>query len=85
MGNFNDESGVSGWFGERFYPHCKLFRYDGTMESMGPDDYRAKRGLLIRDHYGPSEVVKVHYISGNLERFLIHDKIEHKRQNLIRT
>jgi len=42
---------------------------------------RARRGFLIRDHYGRFDVVKVQLITDNLEQFLLKAGIEHKRTN----
>ena len=48
---FNEESGIGGYFGEEYISHSKLYRYDGTHYGISEDDFRAKRGILIRDHY----------------------------------
>jgi hypothetical protein len=79
--NLNDfsESGISGEAGGIFIGHCKLYRHDGSAEPWGEDDYRAKRGLMLRDHYSKRDVGKVHFIVDNLVDFLIQENIPHKR------
>lgn len=63
---------------------CKLIRYDGTHPSFGSDDFRAKRGLLIIDHYEREDVVKVQLITGNLCDYLTQEGIEHTRTDFKR-
>jgi hypothetical protein len=77
--DFNRERGISGFFGELYISGCKFYRYDGTFEGFSDDDYRAKRGFLIRDHYSNRDVVKVQIITDNLTEFLQQEKIEYKR------
>lgn len=77
----DEEGGISGYFGEEYISHCKFYRYDGTLTAWSKDDFRAKRGFLIRDHYTKHDVVKVQHISNNLEDFLKKEKIKYKRTN----
>jgi len=83
-GSFNEESGIGGYFGGVHISHSKLYRYDGTEHKFSEDDYRAKRGLLIRDHYSEYDVVKVQQITDNLVEFLKQEGIEHKRTDFKR-
>ena len=77
--NDNEEDGIKGYFGDVLISHSKLFRYDGTMRPVGPGDFRAKRGYLIRDHYSEQDVIKVQVISRNLINFLNKKNIIHKK------
>ncbi len=77
---FNEESGISEYF-EKVLLSSKLYRYDGTEYSISEEDYRAKRGLLIRDHYSKFSVEKVQLITDNLVEFLKQAEIEHNRRN----
>lgn len=70
------EGGFYGHFGNLFFTKCKLHRYDGTEEEVVPGDYRAKRGLLIRDHYSPMAVAKVLLIADNLQQYLTSQGIQ---------
>ncbi len=79
--NFNQESGIGGYFGGVSIGHCKLYRYDGTGYALSEDDYRAKRGFLIRNHYSRLDVVEVQLITDNLVEFLRQEGIEHNRRN----
>src|SRR3989338_9183343 len=56
---FNQENGIGGYFGGVYLTHSKFYRYDGTEQAYSDDDFRAKRGFLIRDHYSEIDVVKV--------------------------
>ena len=78
---WNTEGGIHGYFGDEYFSHCKLYKFDGNKPSYGKSDYRAHRGILIRDHYTKLDVVKVHHISNNLEEFLKKEKIYYKRTN----
>ncbi len=78
---FNEEGGIGGFFGGVKISHSKLYRFDGTLKAYSEDDYRAKRGLLIRDHYGREDVVKVQIIADNLVDFLKKEGIGHKRED----
>ncbi|MBS3088428.1 hypothetical protein J4402_01465 [Candidatus Pacearchaeota archaeon] len=80
----NEEGGISGKFGEYFFPHCKLYRYDGTMPGFTQGDWRAKRGILLRDHYSEINTAKVHIITDNLCAFLTQERTEHRRINFNR-
>ena len=78
-GGWNEESCVSGQFGENFFSHCKLYRLDETHLTYGENDWRA-RGLWLRDHYhSKHNVVKAHLIADNLCEFLIQEGIEHNK------
>lgn len=77
----DNEGGVGGYFGSEYFPSCKLYRYDGTLEPFGENDFRAKRGFLIRDHYSNTAVVKVHKIADNLLEFLRQKQINYQRIN----
>ena len=80
---WNDtRGGIQGYFGDDYISHCKLYRFDATKQGWSDDDFRAKRGLLIQDHYSSYDVVKVHIIADNLEAFLKQEKIAYKRTNL---
>lgn len=79
-----EEGGMHGYFGEKEINNCKLYRFDGTLVSMGENDFRSKRGYLIRDHYSEEDVRKVHFISDNLVNFLEKEKIDFERINLRR-
>ena len=73
------ESGIGGQFGENHFIHCKLYRFDGTHQTYGENDWRAK-GLWLRDHYNSKhDVVKVHMIADNLCEFLTQEEIEHNK------
>jgi hypothetical protein len=78
-GEWNKESGIGGQFGENFFNHCKLYRFDETHLTYGENDWRAK-GLWLRDHYNSKhDVIKVHMIADNLCEFLIQEGIEHNK------
>lgn len=81
---FHEESGVGGYFEGVYFASCKLFRHDGTFQAFREDDWRAKRGLQIRDHYSERDVVKVHTIADNLLKFLMQEKVDYTRMNLNR-
>lgn len=81
---FNEESGIGGYFGGVYIGHSKLYRYDGTEYAFSENDFRAKRGLLIRDHYSEHDVVKVQQITDNLAEFLKQECIEHLRKDFRR-
>lgn len=78
-GEWNKESGIGGQFGENYFNHCKLFRFDGTRLTYDEDDWRAKKGLWLRDHYTKHDVIKVHMIADNLCEFLTQEEIEHNK------
>ncbi len=82
--DFNTESGIQGYFGDIYVSHCKLYRYDGTEQPIFKDDYRAKRGFLVRDHYSELDVVKVQIITNNMVEFLTQEGIQHNRVNFER-
>ncbi len=82
--DFNRESGIKGYFGGVYITHSKLYRHDGTEPAFSEDDYRAKRGFLIRDHYSENDVVKVQLITDNLTEFLRQKGIEYSRRNFKR-
>jgi len=81
--HWNEEGGINGKFGEDHIIHCKFYHYDGT-EGIMADDLRSKRGLLIRDHYSPFDVAKVHIIADNLCKFLTQEGIVYERINIKR-
>ena len=81
---FNEENGIGGYFGGVYIAHSKLYRFDGTEPAYSEDDFRAKRGLLIRDHYSEHDVVKVQQITDNLAEFLKQESIEHLRRDFKR-
>ena len=81
---FNRESGINGFFGDLYFPYCKLYRFDGTEHAFSEDDYRTKRGFLIREHYSEFDVVKVQLITGNLVEFLKQEGIEYNRRDFKR-
>ena len=53
----NEESGIHGKFGDDEIDHCKWYRFDGTYPPLCESDWRAKRGILVRDHYSSFAVV----------------------------
>ncbi len=78
-GKWNEEGGIRGQFGENYFIHCKLYRFDGTHLTYGENDWRAK-GLWLRDHcISEHDVVKVHMIADNLCEFLTQEEIEHNK------
>jgi hypothetical protein len=81
---FNEEYGISGYFGDIYMGHCKLYRFDGRIIGLSEDDYRAKRGVLIRDHYEKFDVVKVQLITNNLIEFLEQEGIKYNKTNFKR-
>lgn len=74
------EDGIGGNFRGK-YVISKFYRFDGTIEPFSDDDFRARRGVLIRAHYSPHDVVKVHMIADNLVEFLTQEGIKHNRTN----
>jgi len=72
------EGGICGTF-DGIYFSSKFYRYDGTFESYLKEDWRSKRGLLIRDHYSPTAIWKVHLITDNLCDYLDLEKIQYQR------
>ncbi len=82
--DFNRESGIQGYFGGVYIMYSKFYRFDGTEPAYSNDDFRAKRGLLIRDHYDKMDVVKVQHITDNLVEFLKQERIEHNRRDFKR-
>jgi len=84
--DFNQESsnGIYGFFGGIYIDNCKIYRYDGTGNAISEDDYRGKRGYLIRDHYSERDVVKVQLITNNLVEFLEQEGIKHLRTDFKR-
>lgn len=81
---FNEEHGIHGNFGGMYIRYCKFYRFDGSCPAYSADDFRAKRGFLIRDHYGEEDVIKVHHIADNLEAFLSQWRIPYSRKNFLR-
>jgi hypothetical protein len=79
-----EEGGIYGNFDGVFVAKCKLYRYNGTVDAVTCEDYRGKRGYLIRDHYSETNVAKVQIIADNLCRFLQSKSIEHTRINFDR-
>jgi hypothetical protein len=79
--DWNTEGGVGGRFGRYYFIKCKMYKYDGTNPAFVEGDWRSKRGLLIRDHYSPIDVVKVKLITDNLVDFLRQRKISFARLN----
>ena len=75
FGSWNEEGGISGRINGQ-YTWSKLYRLDERNYII-----QGRRGVLIRDHYSPSDVIKIHFISDNFERFLSSQGIEFKRQN----
>jgi len=80
---WNEADGINGKFG-RFALRCKLYRYDGTIEPTCAEDYRAKKGMLLRDHYSEIDVSKIQVIADNFRDYLISHGIEFARFNFDR-
>ena len=84
-GAWNDEEGgIGGQFGEHYFSSCKFYRYDGTRRLFHSDDWRTKRGLLVRDHYSARNTAKVYIIADNMCEFLSQEHVQHTRRNFDR-
>lgn len=77
----NEEDGIHGKFGNEEIDHCKWYRFDGTYPPLCDGDWRAKRGILVRDHYSYLSVVYSQIVSDNLVEYLKQQKIEHRKFN----
>lgn len=76
-----DEGGFRIHIADRFIT-CKLFLYDGEEAGEYGRNFEHWKGVLFRDHYTESDVLKVYLVADNFENFLITKRIQYARENM---